>query len=270
MAPVVSMEERKIINMRAAAILAMCALAGCQSTRSGSSLDDAMAGGSLADAPRTPHFAEVDRDGTIYYNPEPSRPAAAPAEESPIERAESSRRTRSSGVSGFSPSSGGGGGSGSILRVGDYVQVQLKGVPMQEQASLDFSLNEDGTIAMPHLPPIRALGKETGALEREIEEMYKAQRIFTDPKVSVLVGGRYINVMGEVRLPQRVLYTSDMTLIKAIAAAGGFTDYANKRSVRVHRGEQVVQVNAGKALKEPREDLPLKPGDTIEVKRSIF
>ena len=77
-------------------------------------------------------------------------------------------------------------------------------------------------------------------------------------------------MMGEVRLPQRVLYTSDMTLIKAIAAAGGFTDYANKRSVRVHRGEQVVQVNAGKALKEPREDLPLKPGDTIEVKRSIF
>lgn len=225
-----------------------------------------MGGGSLADAPRAPYFAEVDRDGTIYYSPEPARSTPAPPEPSPRGRADSDRSSRAADMA----SQRSGGGSASILRVGDYVQVQLKGVPMQEQASLDFSLNEDGTIAMPHLPPIRALGKETGALEREIEEMYKAQRIFTDPKVSVLVGGRYINVMGEVRMPQRVLYTSDMTLIKAIAAAGGFTDYANKRSVRVHRGDQILQVNAGKALKQPREDLPLRPGDTIEVKRSIF
>jgi len=254
--------------MRAAGVVlaAVCALSGCQSTRSGSPLDDAAAGGSLADAPRTPYFAEVDRDGTIYYSPEAPRSTPAPPEPSPRGRPDPDRSGRAADVA--SPRSGG--GSASILRVGDYVQVQLKGVPMQEQASLDFSLNEDGTIAMPHLPPIRALGKETGALEREIEEMYKAQRIFTDPKVSVLVGGRYINVMGEVRMPQRVLYTSDMTLIKAIAAAGGFTDYANKRSVRVHRGDQVLQVNAGKALKQPREDLSLRPGDTVEVKRSIF
>jgi polysaccharide export outer membrane protein len=157
-----------------------------------------------------------------------------------------------------------------VLRVGDYVQVQLKGVPAPEEASLDFSLNEQGTIAMPHLPPIRALGKSTGVLEREIEEMYKGQRIFTDPKVSVLVGGRYINVMGEVRMPQRVLYTSDLTMLKAVAAAGGFTDYANKRAVRLHRGSEVVEVHAGRALKDPSEDMPLKPGDTVEVKRSIF
>lgn len=252
--------------------VALCGLGGCQSARSGSELDEAWGGGALADQPRAPHFAnaEVDRDGTIYYSPGaaggggagPASPAA---------------RSREGAVSGgrpparFSESAGSGAGGGtSVLRVGDYVQVQLKGVPAPEEASLDFSLNEQGTIAMPHLPPIRALGKSTGVLEREIEEMYKAQRIFTDPKVSVLVGGRYINVMGEVRMPQRVLYTSDLTMLKAVAAAGGFTDYANKRAVRVHRGNEVVEVHAGRALKEPSEDLQLKPGDTVEVKRSIF
>lgn len=222
----------------------------------------------MADEPRQPRFAnaEVDRDGTIYYSPG----AVGEAPAAPAGRADEGR-ARGSVPSRFSASAGGGGGgSTSVLREGDYVQVQLKGVPAPEEASLDFSLNEQGTIAMPHLPPIRALGKSTGVLEREIEEMYKAQRIFTDPKVSVLVGGRYINVMGEVRMPQRVLYTTDLTMLKAVAAAGGFTDYANKRAVRVHRGKEVVEIHAGRALKDPSEDPPLKPGDTVEVKRSIF
>ncbi|HPA16849.1 MAG TPA: polysaccharide biosynthesis/export family protein [Verrucomicrobiae bacterium] len=261
--------------MRAAGavVLALCAFSGCQTTRSGSSLDEALGVGaaSLADEPRTPHFAnaEVDRDGTVYYSPGAGGGGGAAAEPAARGRADAGRGGRPQQA--FSASAGAGdGGSASVLRVGDYVQVQLKGVPAPEEASLDFSLNEQGTIAMPHLPPIRALGKSTGALEREIEEMYKAQRIFTDPKVSVLVGGRYINVMGEVRMPQRVLYTSDLTMLKAIAAAGGFTDYANKRAVRVHRGNEVVEVHAGRALKEPSQDLPLKPGDTVEVKRSIF
>lgn len=266
--------EPRIISLRAACavFLALCALPGCQSTKSGASLDDVWGGGALADEPRSPRFsnAEVDRDGTIYYSPGAGGAASGAGAAQAADRGRSvGGGGRAAGPSGSGVSSGGGAGS-SVLREGDYVQVQLKGVPAPEEASLDFSLNEQGTIAMPHLPPIRALGKSTGALEREIEEMYKAQRIFTDPKVSVLVGGRYINVMGEVRLPQRVLYTSDMTMLKAVAASGGFTDYANKRAVRVHRGGEVVEVHAGRALKDPSEDLPLRPGDTVEVKRSIF
>ena len=57
-----------------------------------------------------------------------------------------------------------------------------------------------------------------------------------------------------------------MTVLKAVSAAGGFTDYAKRVAVEVTRtdGTKVV-VNCKKAQKNPKLDIPISPGDRISV-----
>ncbi len=81
---------------------------------------------------------------------------------------------------------------------------------------------------------------------------------------------RFVNINGEVRAPQRVSYTSDMTLTTVITAAGGFTDYANKKKVELLRdGKRTVfntlDIQAGKS-----SDPKVVPGDQIHVPASMF
>jgi hypothetical protein len=64
-----------------------------------------------------------------------------------------------------------------------------------------------------------------------------------------------------------------MTLLKAIAAAGDFTAFAQKKSVEVTRanGKKLRPVNCIRALRNPRKyDIPIYPGDHIHVPRRWF
>jgi polysaccharide export outer membrane protein len=63
-----------------------------------------------------------------------------------------------------------------------------------------------------------------------------------------------------------------MSIIQALAMAGGFTDFANKKDVRVLRkgtaGMQTLKFNYKEAIEDgnSREPLQLQPGDTVVVK----
>ncbi|GEM_PF-133423 len=161
-------------------------------------------------------------------------------------------------------------GDSDSLRPGDFIKVSLSGVPKEEQREDEFRVGDDGMISMPHLTPTRAAGLTTGELERSLESQYKSKGIFSNPSISVFVANRYVNVIGEVKQPQRVEYTNDITVLGAISACGGFTDYADQSKVRVQRRGQVVLVDGKGAIKDPSKDMPLKAGDTVEVRRSIF
>jgi polysaccharide export outer membrane protein len=78
-------------------------------------------------------------------------------------------------------------------------------------------------------------------------------------------------VDGEVRLPNRQVYLSRTTVLKAIASAGGFTDFANKGKVTLTRVDgRTVIVNCKRAIKDPTLDLEIFPGDKIWVPRRII
>ncbi len=254
----------------ARAILAAAAagfLAACQSTQPAPG--DAFAQAPLPDDPNTIYAPDLTGD-----RPQPAI-TSAPRASAPPELPDAADTPRTSRIpepvrTPARPPARTAGGDSDRLRIGDFLQVKLSGVPTEEARSDEFRINDDGSITMPHLPPVKAAGLTTGQLERQIEEMYRDRRIFSNPSVSVVPGGRFINIIGEVRVPQRIPYTNDLTLLRAIAASGGFTDYANKRSVRIQRGGEMLTVNAGAALKDPNLDEPLRAGDTIEVRRSIF
>ena len=76
-------------------------------------------------------------------------------------------------------------------------------------------------------------------------------------------------VGGEVRNPNRYIYSGELTVLKAIQTAGGFTEYAKRSKVQVTRanGRKEKPVDCGKALKNPKLDLPIFPGDQVHVDR---
>jgi len=53
-------------------------------------------------------------------------------------------------------------------------------------------------------------------------------------------------------------------------SCGGFTEYANRRAVRIIRGQQVIVVDCVKAVGTIGADPPVYPGDQIYVPRTMF
>ena len=158
-----------------------------------------------------------------------------------------------------------------LLRGGDTLIIRLTGVPSQDQGIFEVKIDESGKISMPHIGSLVAANNTTVELKKLIESTYLNEEIFTNPNVTVdLKEQRFVDVTGEVRMPQRVPYTKDLTALGAVAACGGFTDFANRRRVRLTQGGQTQEFNAKEIQADQGRDIRLKPNDKIQVDRSIF
>ena len=158
-----------------------------------------------------------------------------------------------------------------LLRGGDTLIIRLTGVPTQDQGIFEVKIDESGKISMPHIGSLVAANNTTVELKKLSESTYLREEIFTNPNVTVdLKEQRFVDVTGEVRMPQRVPYTKDLTALGAVAACGGFTDFANRRRVRLTQGGQTQEFNAKEIQADQGRDIRLKPNDKIQVDRSIF
>lgn len=158
-----------------------------------------------------------------------------------------------------------------LFRVGDFLTVKLRGVPAEDEQDFEMRVDESGNISLPHIGNLRAAGLTTVQVKDKIEAMYRMGRIYTDPVITVTsMQARFISVTGEVRAPQRMPHGKDLTALGAIATCGGFTDFANRRRVKILRGGSVIEFNALEILRDPGLDIPLLPDDRIQVDRSIF
>ena len=158
-----------------------------------------------------------------------------------------------------------------LLRGGDTLIIRLTGVPAQDQGIFEVKIDESGKISMPHIGSLMAANTTTVELKKLIESTYLKEEIFTNPNVTVdLKEQRFVDVTGEVRMPQRVPYTKDLTALGAVAACGGFTDFANRRRVRLTQGGVTQEFNAKEIQADQGRDIRLKPNDKIQVDRSIF
>lgn len=160
------------------------------------------------------------------------------------------------------------------IRSGDSIEVRIGGVPTEEitQISGAYQIDEQGFVSMPHIGRIRAMGLTHSALQAAIENTYKSQGIYTNPTITInlTTGARFVDVDGAVRSRQRVPFTADMTVLTAIAAAGGFTEFANPKRVQLLRGSEPPQViNCSAARNKPELDVRLVPGDKIFVPESL-
>jgi len=157
-----------------------------------------------------------------------------------------------------------------MIRVGDKITIQLAGVP-DDGWLHEFQIPASGDITLPLLTQsFHVAGRNPADLAAEITDAYKSQKIYTNPVVTVLAEERYINVGGDVRGPTNVVWRPDSTLMSTINSCGGFTEYANRRAVRILRGQQVIEVDCVKAIQTPGADPPVYPGDQVYVPRTMF
>lgn len=165
--------------------------------------------------------------------------------------------------------------SAEFIKVGEVLIITFGDLPEASRVpAFDQKVKDDGTITLIYNQPFQAAGKRTGDLEREIRAFY-VPAYFRNLTVTVRQPtDRFFYVDGEVKMGNKIPYTGSITVSKAIAAAGGFTDFANKRSIKLIRADGRSQkVNYNKALAHPERpelDPPVFPDDKIHVPRRIF
>lgn len=160
-------------------------------------------------------------------------------------------------------------GTGSRLRVGDQISVRLDTGGDQKAEMVECSIDENGEISMALIGHVHAAGATASELGERIQASY-VPRYYVRCTATVLVTIRFYYVGGEVHGPGRNNWTEDMTLMKAINTAGGFTDFANRGKVEITRGKNKQVFNADDLRQHPVKDVPIQPGDIIYVPRSIF
>ena len=149
-------------------------------------------------------------------------------------------------------------------------------IPLGPTMTLKDVLSEAGVALAPgqELVLTRTGGNgETRVLDAAAVEAGDAP-VPRDGDVLTVQEPQYVFIQGEVRRPGRYLLTEEMTILQAIALAEGFTDWADKRGIRVLRtvGEDTLEerVNFKKVEERRAPDLPLAAGDVILVKRKLL
>lgn len=162
--------------------------------------------------------------------------------------------------------------SADYLRPGDRIKIVYNDIP-DVPTPTEQVVPEDGRIILPRGVEVVVIGKKRTDVEREIATIYvDEKRIYRKITVTIERMASFISVGGEVRAPSSVVYRGDMTVTAAIAAAGGFTEYANRSRVVVTRAanKKQITVNVRKAVNDPQLDLLLYPGDQVYVRRSVL
>lgn len=155
-----------------------------------------------------------------------------------------------------------------VIRVGEKITVILTDIP--KPYTHQQQVRENGTIQLPLDVEVVAAGKRKNELQEEIRKAY-VPRFFNRCTVVVETEERFFYVDGQVRMPGRYGFTGEMTVLRAISVAGGFNEFANKKSVTLIRpGGKKITVNCKRAEEDPRYDQAIFPGDSILVKRKFW
>jgi protein involved in polysaccharide export with SLBB domain len=158
-----------------------------------------------------------------------------------------------------------------ILRPSDTIELKIGGVPANDAKAVtgEYVIDGQGYINLLNLGQIKIAGLTLVTAQTVIETGYRTHDIYSRPTIAITMGTahRWINIGGAVKTPQKVAYTSDLTVLASIEAAGGFSSSADQEKVRLVRADEVMIIDTKKIRANPSLDIPLEPGDRIEVPR---
>lgn len=147
------------------------------------------------------------------------------------------------------------------LDSGDRIRIV---VFRHEDLSGEFEIDGGGNFAMPLIGEVSAAGLTTRQLEDRIATKLK-DGYLVDPQISIeVLNYRPFFILGEVNAPGSYPYVSGMSVINAVALAGGFTYRAKEDGIEIQRGGS----GAPSVIVTP--DTPVLPGDIIRVPERFF
>lgn len=158
-----------------------------------------------------------------------------------------------------------------VFHPGEAVIVAFSDLPNVVPA-YEVKVKEDGTVTLLLNEEFTFGGKTPGAVEKDIRARY-VPRYYKYMTVTVnwRDATQFYYVDGEVKSPARQTYIERTTVLKAIASAGGFTDFAKKSAVSLVRLDgRKFTINCNKARIDSKLDLEVYPGDKVYVPRKLF
>lgn len=149
-----------------------------------------------------------------------------------------------------------------VLGPNDRVRVKVYGEP---DVAGEYEVDSGGYVSIPLAGRIKAAGSNTRQLERSIIAAL-SKGIVRDPRVNVEIAlYRPFYILGEVKKSGEYPYRVGMTVLDAVASAGGFTYRANENKVYLRRaggaGEEIYPLDA---------PVLIYPGDNIRVPERFF
>jgi polysaccharide export outer membrane protein len=162
-------------------------------------------------------------------------------------------------------------GPGDVFEVRVFRQKDLSGV---------YSVSTEGKFTFPLIGPVTAVGKTPQEIEAVLRERL-ADGYLVDPQVSLLVkeyNSKKVSVFGQVKRPGKLRFAEGMTVIDAIAQAGGFGPLARKNAVTVTRVTREDDKTEKKTYTVPVESIGkgkadnffVRPDDVVFVPKRPF
>lgn len=149
-----------------------------------------------------------------------------------------------------------------VLGVGDRFRMTVYG---EEDLSGDYEVSSTGIASLPLIGNVQAAGQTIRAFEQAVRAKL-AEGYLHDPRVSIQVSNyRPFFILGEVSKPGGYPYVNGMTVLNAVALAGGYTYRADKSGV------VIVHANDPNKTEQPvGEEAAVKPGDIIRIPERFF
>lgn len=164
-----------------------------------------------------------------------------------------------------------------VIGPGDQIQVS---VWKNTDLSIAAPVRPDGMISIPLLHDVRASGRTSEQLSAVIAD--GLSKFVHDPQVTVIVtvpsprSQTSVKIVGEAAQPRVVAYFTGMTLLDAVAEAGGLTEYADGNRAflvrNVNGKQQKFHLRIGSLVKrgDLSANIQLAPGDTIVIPERLY
>jgi polysaccharide export outer membrane protein len=161
-----------------------------------------------------------------------------------------------------------------LYRIGPGDQLDIRFF-FQPELDAKVTVRPDGRVSLQLVGDVGAAGRTVPELRDALTRAYAGELL--DPTITVILAasGARVYVDGEVGRPGALPYVHRMSVLEAVAEAGGLRDTAGGRHILVIRrsapggAPTVLQVNYGKALHgAPGPAVDLLPSDIVYVPRS--
>ncbi len=160
-----------------------------------------------------------------------------------------------------------------VLGPNDVIEVRVYG---EDDLSGEHQVGAEGQVRLPLVGDVTVEGLTPDEAQAAIEEAYNGAYL-KSAQVTVLVkayNSRRVYVLGQVKQPGNYPYQPRMTVIGAIALAGGAGKLANENGTVITRGKGEEQVRLSAPVNDIQQgeapDVELLPGDIVFVPESPF
>ncbi len=156
-----------------------------------------------------------------------------------------------------------------LIAPADTMEISVYGEP---NLIRELIVRPDGKVSFPLVGDLDVAGKTTGQVKTIVEKIIR--EYIPDASVTVIltqIGSLQFYVLGKVARPGTFNMSRSITVLQALAMAGGLTTFANEKQIMIirHYGDKVIhvlfnyqQVKRGANLEQ---DIELERGDVVLV-----